>query len=194
MNEFHDWLTATLASDANEGQGVVSDTIRPLFVDTSIVGPARVLIMSRDDNLAVREFLNGKPLPGCIVIAAGGSVSRTATIGGLLATEMQLAGVASLITDGLVRDSREIRELRFPVWCRGVTPIASQKNGPAIVGGPVSIGGVIVHDDDLVIADEDGVVIWPQARIDELLERARKRFELDEQRLAAIKRKGTPSA
>jgi 4-hydroxy-4-methyl-2-oxoglutarate aldolase len=194
MSEFPDWLTATLASDASEGQGVLPYTIRSLAVGNSVVGPARVLMMSRDDNLAVRQFLDGKPLAGCIVVAAGGSVSRTATIGGLLATEMQAAGVAGLVTDGLVRDTKEIRELRFPVWCRGVTPIASQKKGPAIVGGAVSIGGVVVRDGDVVIADDDGVVVWPEERVDELLERARKKFEQDEERLEEIKRKGLPPA
>ena len=192
MNDFPDWLTATLASDATDGQGVLPNTILPLLAGSRVVGPARVLMMSRDDNLAVREFLDATLLPGCVVVAAGGSVSRTATIGGLLALEMRQAEIVGLVTDGLVRDAREIRELRFPVWCRGVTPIASLKNGPSLVGGSVSIGGVVIRDGDLVIADDDGVVVWQQERINDLLVRAQKKLEQDNKRLEEIKKKGIP--
>ncbi len=192
MNDSPAWLTATLASDATEGQGVLPNIILPLLANSRVVGPAQVLMMSRDDNLAVREFLDAGPEAGCVVVAAGGSASRTATIGGLLALEMRQAGIVGLVTDGLVRDAREIRELSFPVWCRGVTPIASQKNGPALVRGSVSIGGVVVRDGDLVIADDDGVVVWPQERINDLLTRAQKKLEQDNKRLEEIQKKGMP--
>src|SRR5262249_59322763 len=114
---------------------------------------------------------------------------RSAIIGGLLTLEVQNAGIAGFITDGLVRDSQEIRQSGLGVWCRGVTPIASQKKGPARIGGSVSIGGIVIRDGDLVIADDDGVVIWPQERIDELLTRAEAKFQLDNQRRAQLQEK-----
>lgn len=189
MNEFPAWLAATLASDATEGQGVLPNTILPLRPTSHIVGPARVALMSQDDNLSVRKVLEAPPAPGTVLVVAGGSTSRTATIGGLMALEMQNAGIAGLVTDGLVRDSREIRESGFAVWCRGVTPTASNKNGPALVGGAVSIGGTVIRDGDLVIADDDGVVIWPQEHIAELLTRAEAKFQQDNTRLARLQRK-----
>ena len=194
MNEFPAWLVATLASDATEGQGVLPNTILPLEPASRIVGPARVVLMSRDDNLAVRKVLEAPPAPGTVLVVAGGSTSRTATIGGLMALEMQNAGIAGLVTDGLIRDSREIRASGFGVWCRGVTPTASHKNGPAIVGGSVSIGGTVIRDGDLVIADDDGVVIWPQERIDELLTRAEVKLQQDNTRQAQLQggKKGGP--
>jgi regulator of RNase E activity RraA len=123
------------------------------------------------------------------MIIAGGIMSRTAIIGGLLALEMQNAGVVGLVTDGPVRDAQEIRALELAVWSRGVTPTASNKNGPALVGGSVSIGGIVIRDGDLVIADDDGVVIWPQERIDELLKRAEVKFQQDTMRLAQLQAK-----
>jgi regulator of RNase E activity RraA len=91
------------------------------------------------------------------------------------------------VTDGLVRDAREIRELGFGVWCRGVTPLASRKQGPALVGGAGSIGGVVIRDDDLVIADDDGVVIWPQERVEILLAGAEAKFQQDNARLTSLR-------
>jgi regulator of RNase E activity RraA len=148
--------------------------------------------MSQDDNLSVREALKASPPPGSVLVVAGGSTSRTATIGGLLALEMKQAGILALVTDGLVRDVKEIRQLRFGVWCRGNTPIASHKNGPAVVGGSVSIGGTLVRDGDLVIADEDGVVIWPKEDIDNLLGKAQAKLQQDNARLAQLQDQSLP--
>ncbi|GCE07167.1 diguanylate cyclase [Dictyobacter aurantiacus] len=188
MEKMPEWLNATLASDASEGEGVLPLDILPLQPDSLVVGSAYVALMSQDDNLSVREVLAHLPAPGTVLVVAGASTSRTATIGGLMALEMQNGGIAGLVTDGLVRDSREIREMGFAVWCRGVTPTAPRKNGPAIVGGTVSIGGKVIRDGDLVIADDDGVVIWPQERIPELLAKAEARLKQDNERLARLRR------
>jgi len=186
MKEFPEWLSATLASDAVAGQGVLSSSIRALFSDVRAIGPAFVALTSQDDNQCIREVLNAAPPPGSVLVIAGGSTSRTATIGGLLALELQQAGIVALVTDGLVRDVQEIRQARFGVWCRGVTPIASRKNGPSRIGGTVSLAGTIIRDGDLIIADEDGVVIWPQEHFDELLVKARAKLEQDNDRLAKL--------
>ncbi len=187
MNEFPDWLSSTLASDANEGQGVLPSWIGSLKPEAQAIGPAFVVLVSQDDNLSVREAIRASPRPGSILVVAGGSTSRTATIGGLMALEMQLAGIVALVTDGLVRDAGEIRQLKqFSVWCRGVTPAASNKQGPVVVGGSISIGGVVVRDGDLVIADEDGVVIWPKEHIEALLGKADVKRQQDNARFARL--------
>lgn len=188
MREYPEWLSATLASDASEGKGVLPNYILPLLPGSRVVGPAYVALMSRDDNLAVRKVLEAPPEPGTVLVFAGGHASRTATVGDLLALEMQNARLAGLITDGLVRDSREIKALEvFRVWCRGVTPTASRKDGPAVVGGQVIFEETVVRDGDLVIADDDGVVIWPQEQIEALLARAEARLKQDNIRLACLK-------
>src|SRR5215211_4130758 len=119
---YPDWLSSTLASDAAEGRGVLPSWTKALQSGARLAGPAFVVLACEDDNAAVRAALAG-PLPaGCVLVVGGHSTSRTAVIGDLLALELQQAGVAGLVTDGLVRDSQEIRRLLFPVWCRGTTP------------------------------------------------------------------------
>jgi regulator of RNase E activity RraA len=190
MSDFPDWLASTLASDATEGQGVLPSWIGALKPDSRIVGRAFVALMSQDDNLSVREAMKVAHTPGTVLVVAGGSASRTATIGDLMALEMQQAGIVALVTDGLVRDVRELRQMQhFSVWCRGVTPIAPQKKGPAIVGGSISIAGIVIRDGDLVIADDDGVVIWPQDQIDALLIKAEAKWQQDNARLVRLQQK-----
>lgn len=189
MNEFPDWLASTLASDATEGRGVLPLWVNSLKPDARAVGPAFVALMGQDDNLSVREAIQAPHATGSVLIVAGGSTSRTATIGGLMALEMQNVGIIALVTDGLVRDAREIRQMQqFSVWCRGVTPAASQKQGPVVVGGSISIGGTLIRDGDLVIADDDGVVIWPKEQIDVLLGKAEAKWQQDNARLARLQR------
>jgi 4-hydroxy-4-methyl-2-oxoglutarate aldolase len=192
MNEFPAWLASTLASDASAGRGVLPPWIGSLKPDARAVGPAFVALMSQDDNLSVREAIQASPAPGSVLVVAGGSTSRTATIGGLMALEMQHAGIIALVTDGLVRDAGEIRQLQqFNVWCRGYTPAASHKNGPAVVGGTVALDGTIIRDGDLVIADEDGVVIWPKELIDDLLTKAQAKLQHDNDRLVQLQEEKT---
>lgn len=187
MTNYPEWLTATLAADAAEGAGVLPRAIHALHAASKIVGPAYVAQMSYNDNLAVRQILAAPPAPGSVLVIAGGGGSTTATIGGLMALEMQQIGIVGLVTDGLVRDAQEIRDLGFRVWCRGLTPAASKKDGPAVIGGSVQLGDVAIHDGDLVIADEDGVVIWPQAQIAVLLIKAEAKLNQDNARLAQLR-------
>src|SRR5260370_41996262 len=160
MDEFPGWLASTVAEDATEGRGVLPTWISSLKPDARAVGPAFVALMSQDDNLSVREAMQAPHAPGSVLVVAGGSTSRTATIGGLMALEMQHAGIVALVTDGLVRDAREIRRIQqFSVWGRGVTPAASYKQGPVILGASISLGGILIFDFELLLAHEDGLVL-----------------------------------
>ena len=86
MHDFPEWLVATLASDAAEGQGVLPNFILPLRPDSRLVGLARVALMSQDDNLVMQQVMGAPPVPGTVLVVAGGGTSRSAIIGGLLRT------------------------------------------------------------------------------------------------------------
>lgn len=189
MTETPDWLASTLASDATGGQGVLTPAaFRALSPQATVVGPALVVTVSTDDNLAMRDVPASVAAPGTVLVVAGAEQSRTAVLGDLVARELMAGGVAAVVTDGLIRDSQTVAELGLPVWARGTTPTASKKDGPGQVGGEVRIGGVTVHDGDLVVADADGVVVWPAAQVDELLAKAEAKQRADDERLARLSR------
>jgi 4-hydroxy-4-methyl-2-oxoglutarate aldolase len=181
-----DWLSSTVASDATSGAGVVGAEIRALWPEATVAGPALVLRVALDDNLAMRDVPAAVKVPGTVLVVAGGSQSRTAVLGDLVARELLAAGVVAVVTDGPIRDSRAVAELGLSVWARGVTPTASSKNGPGSVGGSVEIGGVTVADGDVVIADADGVVVWSQSQVPELLEKAEAKQQADAERLVRL--------
>jgi 4-hydroxy-4-methyl-2-oxoglutarate aldolase len=180
------WLSSTLAADATEGAGALPLDIRPLERGWRVVGRASVVTIARDDNLDLREAMALGPRPGSILMVAGGAESTRACMGGLMAREMRLLGFAALITDAPVRDAAEIRASGLLVWSRGLSPVAPFKRGGGQIGGEARFGAVTVRPGDVVIADEDGLVVWPQERYDDLLARAHAKMESDDERARAL--------
>ncbi len=188
-NPFHypDWLSSTLASDAAEGIGVMAGWICSLKPGSRVVGPALVVVTSEDDNLVIRWLINeAHHSPGYVLVVGGQEGSHAAMIGNILTVGIQNLGITGFITDGLVRDSTEIRQQYLQVWCRGVTPRASAKRDKGVIGGSVMIGGVLVRDDDLIIGDDDGLVVWPKEKINELLRKAKEKLDYDQNLLLQI--------
>jgi regulator of RNase E activity RraA len=180
------WLASTLAADAMEGQGVLPLAIRPLAPEYHIVGRVTVVGVTRDDNLELREAMARGPQSGPVLLVAGGAQSTQACMGGLMAREMYLRGFTALVTDAPVRDAAEIRASGLLVWSRGHSPSAPAKRGGGQIGTPIRFGDTAARAGDLMIADEDGVVIWPWERYDELLARAQARMRSDEQRARTL--------
>jgi len=177
------WLSSTLAADGAAGAGALPPWIRALSPATTVVGPALVATVGRDDNTPMRDVPARVTQPGTVLVVAGASESRTAILGDLVARELLRAGVRGVVTDGLIRDSRAVADLGLAVWARGTTPVASRKDGVGSVGGGVVVGGVPVCDGDLVVADADGVVVWPAARVADFTAAAAAKRDADEERL-----------
>ena len=179
-----DWLSSTLASDGAGGTGALPFWIRALSPEATVAGPALTVTVGRDDNTPMREVPARVTAAGTVLVVAGAEESRTAVLGDLVAAELLRAGIVAVVTDGLIRDSRAVAALGLPVWARGTTPVASRKDGIGQVGGGVVVGGVPVADGDLVIADADGVVVWPRADVASYLRRADEKRLADEARAA----------
>jgi 4-hydroxy-4-methyl-2-oxoglutarate aldolase len=95
-----------------------------------------------------------------------------AVSGGNVCAWAQKRGIAGFVVDGVVRDLGEVRESRFPVFARGVIPIPGDKKVPGVLNGPVTCGGVRVEPGDVVVADEEGIVVVPRGRAEEVLRAA----------------------
>jgi regulator of RNase E activity RraA len=97
------------------------------------------------------------------VFGCGGS-SRIAPWGELLTTAARARGAVGCVTDGFVRDIRQIRALAFPVFHGGIAPLDSRGRGMvAEIDVPIRCAGVAVAPGDLVVGDADGVIVVPQA-------------------------------
>ena len=100
--------------------------------------------------------------PGRVLVIGAPETCTSALFGGLLATAVTAAGGEGAVVDGFARDAAEIRQTGLPTAVRGFRPLDSFARDEVVeISGPVMIAGVLVHQNDLVFADEDGIVFIP---------------------------------
>ncbi|MDI1347525.1 MAG: RraA family protein [Pseudolabrys sp.] len=98
--------------------------------------------------------------------------------GELLTTATKMRGGIGCVTDGLTRDVRFIREMKFPVFCGGIGPLDSRGRGKMLeIDRPMQCGGVRVRSGDIVFGDVDGVVVIPREIEEQVFEAAFKKVE-----------------
>jgi regulator of RNase E activity RraA len=93
-----------------------------------------------------------------------------AGMGGLMGTAMFARGFAGAIIDGGVRDLPQLKKIGFPVYSTG--PVASTSVSHYRFGGmnvPITCDGVPVSPNDIIVADQDGVVVVPREHAPEIL-------------------------
>ncbi len=141
---------------------------RPLTVEGLLVGRCKTTLWGEmfhsDPNPYELELDAVDSLrPDEILIAAAGGSTRSGIWGELLSTAAVHRGCRGAIVDGAVRDIRQMRTMKFPIWATGASPYDSRdRNRVVDVDVPVAMDGVIFSPGDLVVADVDGVVVVPQ--------------------------------
>lgn len=107
---------------------------------------------------------------GCIAVVDAGGRTDAGIFGDILCQRMALRGVAGLVTDGVVRDIQGVAATGLPVWCQG-TAAPPSASGLVFVNWqePVGCGGVAVYPGELIVADDDGAVVIPEAFLADVL-------------------------
>ena len=192
-------LTGTV-SDAMDELGIVgvvpAYALPPVTVGTRIVGPAltvRNIQRTAQIHRAALDKTNTQgeseahnlAEPGDVLVIEG--VVGCSNMGGQSATVARRQGLIGAVVDGTVRDPQQYREMGWPVWCRGFTPITGKWRMQTVeINGVVQIAGVQVSPGDLVCADEAGVAFVPRECAAEVLDAARKIDAGDTKRKADI--------
>src|SRR5437667_6889465 len=119
--------------------------------------------------ISTRAAIEAMP-EGCIAVADAMGVTDAGIFGDILCARMVKRGVAALVTDGVVRDLEGVLGTGLPVWCDSFAAPPSVA-GLTFVGWgePIGCGGVAVFPRDIVVADQDGAVLIPQAMLDHVL-------------------------
>ncbi|HXV09104.1 MAG TPA: RraA family protein [Burkholderiales bacterium] len=181
-------LSAAVLSDVMDSLGLgaraMKPFVRPLDESLVLVGRARTglympvyRVHEGENPYEVEIALVDDLKPGdAVVLACGGPTDRIAPWGELLSTASRARGAAGCVTDGLVRDARQIREMGFPVFHGGIGPLDTKGRARMMERDtPVDCGGVHVRSGDVVFGDVDGVVIIPQERAAEVIARAQEK-------------------
>ena len=108
------------------------------------------------------ELLANAPKPAIVVMQdVGTDRLHSCHAGEVMSTTMKRLGAVGILTDGGLRDVKEVRALgNFQYFCAGL--VASHGNPICVsVGGEVTISGMIVRMGDLLHGDINGVVSIP---------------------------------
>jgi 4-hydroxy-4-methyl-2-oxoglutarate aldolase len=154
-------------ADALGGDGALDWRIKPI-TGASLAGVALTCDCGAHDNLALGAAI-AQSEPGDVLVAATGGFMGSAVVGDLMLGIARNRGVVGFVTDGLVRDLADLEGLGLPVYACGISPNSPGSRGPGSVGLPIVCGGRVIASGDIVVADRDGVVVVPQARIAETL-------------------------
>jgi 4-hydroxy-4-methyl-2-oxoglutarate aldolase len=183
---------AAILADVNGRRGGVNGRIHALRPRMKVAGPAFTVEVRPGDNLMIHAAMS-LANPGDVLVIDGRGDLSSALMGTIMMTACRQLGIAGVVVDGAVRDTIEIDDMDFPVFCAGANPNGPTKNAAGRIGHPVSIGGVTVHSGDLIVADADGVTVLEREKVESLLPLAKKKVDDEAARIAAIKRGDTES-
>ena len=199
-------LSAAILSDVMDSLGLTQRAmkpfVRPLDDSLTLVGRARTglympaySLRDGENPYDVEIALVDDLQPGEVaVLACNGPTERIAPWGELLSTACVARGAAGCVTDGLVRDVKQIRAMGFPVFQGGIGPLDT-KGRARMVERDVTVecAGVRISPGDIIFGDADGAVVIPRAHEQEVVRRAIDKVTGENQTRDAL-RKGEPLA
>jgi regulator of RNase E activity RraA len=151
--------------------------IAPLRDEMTVAGFAFTIRSAADPTVGGELELRVKMLddlrPNMICVWNANGDDHASHWGGVMTRASMKRGVRGAVIDGGIRDTKDILEQGFPIWCRYRTSNGSLSRAK-ITGYqvPVVVGGVMIKPGDLVFADIDGALVVPRKLVEPVLARA----------------------
>lgn len=178
-------LPTTCISDAMGGLNNMDSSIKPLKENDKIAGRAFTVKIPAGENLAVLRAIR-EAKPGDILVIDAKGDNYRAIAGDFIVGMAKTLDLGGIVVDGVIRDIMGIRQLEFPVFCKGTAVAASGKHDLGEINVPISCGGTTIQPGDLIVGDVDGVVVISQNNENEILRKSIEKFNNDHKRAESI--------
>jgi 4-hydroxy-4-methyl-2-oxoglutarate aldolase len=160
--------------EASGAECFLPATLRPAWPGAQIVGTALPVLTAAGDNLPLHLALE-LAAPGEVLVVDAGAAPH-GYWGEVLTEAAQARGILGLIIDGGVRDTAQLEALDFPVFSSHIALRGTTKTDAGTIGKPIQLGVTTVARGDVVVADNDGAVVFTQSDFERILESSRARL------------------
>lgn len=137
------------------------------------------------------ELLEQAPKPAVVVMQdVGNDRLHSCHAGEVMSTTMKRLGAVGILTDGGLRDVREVGALgNFHYFCAGL--VVSHGNPLCVsVGDEVTISGMRVKPGDLLHGDVNGVLVIPEGIAGQVAEQVQKVRDAEREVLEFVRQPG----
>jgi 4-hydroxy-4-methyl-2-oxoglutarate aldolase len=157
-----------------------------VWAESKFCGVALTVKSRPGDNLMLHKAV-ALAQPGDMLVVDNDGFLEAGQWGEIITVAAMQKGIVGLVTNGAVRDTLQIRDLGFPVFCAGISIKGTTKAVPGKINNPITFEGMIVNPGDIVVGDNDGVVVIPPGEATKLLEAARAKEKAEAEIIAKIK-------
>ncbi len=180
-------IPSSIISDCLNRYYGMNAEIKPIFEGIRLCGPALTIQSMAGNNLMSHLALTFAE-PGDVLVIDGRGYLGNAVWGDVQAAYAVRRGVVGLVVDGAIRDVENMRQTRFPVFCKGITPAGPHKGWTDSINVPIQCGGIPVQPGDLVVGDDDGVAVVPFKYLGEVYKEAVDRIKKEESWMKKIEK------
>ena len=167
-------FTAATIHEAQGRRGAIESAIKPIDPEMSFVGSACTVVCAPRDTQMLQIAIHYAQ-PGDVLVVSAGEYAEAGMFGDVLGNACKAKGIAALVSDAGVRDTRELRELGLPVFSGSVSIKGTVKETLGTINHPIVFGGEYIRPGDIVKGDADGIVIVRREEVAEVAELSARR-------------------
>jgi len=189
-------LPTAAVSDALDRLGLPGSAhgIAPLFAGAALLGRAFTVSYSPLSPVkpgTVGDYIDDVE-PGQVVLLDNYGRTDCTVWGDILTSVSHHKKVAGTVISGVCRDTARAISLRYPIFSVGRFMRTGKERVEVVsINGPVNIGGVQARAADVIVGDDDGIVIVPASRAEEVAASARRIAIIEDEILEAALRSGS---
>ena len=161
--------------------------IRPVVPGTRAAGGV-LPVRHRGSVDVFLEAMKGAQ-PGDVLVVDNEGRTDESCVGDLTVLEARAWGLSGLVVRGYHRDTDELVQIGFPVFSYGQHPAGPRRldQRGSLDLSSAQWDGFVVDDNDVVFADNDGVLFVPSAQAEDVLETAKSIWKVERRQAETIK-------
>jgi RraA family protein len=183
-------LSTTALADGMSEAGIRTAQVLPAPIKavtkrTDLLGVAYTVKAYNGNSFPVHAAIyDGKP--GYVLVIDTNNYEEGPYLGDLMAVTAEYMELSGIVLNGLVRDAVAIKDMNFPIFCKGFLPTKPSKENTGEINSTINMEGVQIYPGDVIRGDADGVIVIPRNSLARVISLAVAKEQKDLKRKADI--------